>query len=145
LLKLNNTVKLSNFDIFVNKILKESLASGRVSSTSFKPAEAQKETKTVPILKTQDGKNVQQQQRQVYQNTEPAQETEQPVEQEVDGSEQQDAQEDILSQLKDDSKKRDEFEKKFIAVLTNMNRGVQTTTQPTVINPKQMFGANISL
>ncbi len=146
-------MKLSNFDIFVNKILKESLASGGVSSTSFKPAEAQKETRTVPILKTQSGQNVQQQQTQVSQTTEPPQETEQPLEQEVDGSEQQDSQEDILSQLKDDSKKRDEFEKKFIAALTNMNRTAQTTTpqvqqattQPAVINPKQMFGANISL
>lgn len=142
-------MKLSDFDTFVNKILKESLMSGGVSSTSVKPAEAQKETK--PVVPS--GKQDDQQQVQVDQTTEPSQEGEQPVEQEVDGSEQQGTQEDILSQMKDDAKKRDEFEKKFIAALTNMNRNVQTTTpqvqqtttQPAVINPKQMFGANISL
>lgn len=144
-------MKLSNFDIFVNKILKESLIGGSVSSTSVKPAEAQEEIK--PFYKNVK-KQGESQQIQGSNITEPPQEKQEPVEQDIDSTEQIDTQENILTQMKDDSKKRDEFEKKFIAALTNMAKSTQTPTpqpqqpvaQPTpILNPKQMFGGNISI
>lgn len=110
----------SKFDAFVNKILKESLQGGNIASTKVsayipQPTQGQQKTGSREITQTTDSR---------IQAPQPSSNNSQEEVKSIQA---------LINQLKDDSKKNEENNKKLIATLTNQSKSVPTTptTQPT--------------
>jgi hypothetical protein len=106
----------SSFDEFVNKILKESLIGGNISSTSISPAQ--------PQLKKQVNKT-----KQGYVQPEPPTQPIQNNQQKAQSDQTSNDIKALIAQMKEDEKKNEEFQKKLIATQTAQQKSVTAQTQ----------------
>jgi hypothetical protein len=103
----------SSFDQFVNKILKESLIGGNISSTYVSPAQPQKQ-------KTKEGET---EEAEATQPPQPTQQKNAPSDQTSNDIKA------LIAQMKEDEKKNEEFQKKLIATQTAQQKAVTSQTQ----------------
>jgi len=108
----------SSFDEFVNRILKESLIGGNISSTSYSPAKPQ----------------FQKQVKKINNNVEEVESNQTPPPSQTkntknNGNDQSSNEiKNLIAQMKEDEKKGEEFQKKLIATLTAQQKAPISTT-----------------
>lgn len=108
----------SSFDQFVNKILKESLVGGNVSSTSISPAQ--------PQIKKNINKT-----KQNYVESQPPTQPQQNNQQKTQDTQTSNDIKALIAQMKEEEKKNDEFQKKLIATQAAQQKATTATQQPT--------------
>lgn len=110
----------SSFDQFVNRILRESLVGGNISSTSISPAQ--------PQIKKNINKT-----KQVSNESQPPTQPQQNNQQKSQDTQTSNDIKALIAQMKEDEKKNEEFQKKLIATQTAQQKATATTQtqQPT--------------
>jgi hypothetical protein len=141
---INNTMIQSRFDAFVNKILRESLQGGNITSTSVGPARPQdiedgQETTEDDV--EQDGAQL------PIPNTQQSTKQQTTPQQVANNKTDDAAIKALISQMREDAKKQEEFQKKLIATQTaamKSNPTQQTTAATNVPNAPATGNANVS-